>query len=637
MPVKFCIVFCCVIIALSSKAQLCRGSLGDPVVDITFGAGTNPGPPLSTTTTNISYFGADCPEDGNYTIINSTNSCFQDAWFTLASDHTGDANGYFMLVNASYTPSDFYLDTVHGLCPNTTFEFAAWILNMLRTSACSGNGIQPNITFKIENTSGAVIANFNTGNIPSSQVAQWVQYGFFFQTPPNITDVVVRMTNNAAGGCGNDLALDDITFRPCGPTINASISGANSTTVSVCEGQTLTYTFNGTISSGYDKPSFQWQENNGSGWTDIANANTTSLTQQFSAAGNYQYRLAVADSGNIGIANCRIASNVLSININAKPVPDAVSSIPACFGKSIILSASGGAQYQWTGPDNYSSTNADDTIANASAINAGKYYVTVTSTQGCTNTDSVTIAVNPNPVAFAGKDSTICAGQIFYLDGSGGVKYLWQPATTLSNDSIANPLATPVDTTQYSLVVTNQFGCTDTSSVIINVVQPPVVSAGPNKIISQGQFVQLNGTAAGTAISFYWLPDIFMSDPDILQPVVNPPHDTTYTIYGISKVGCAEDSSSVFVRVYQKIIVPNAFSPNNDGINDRWNITALNTYPNSEVSVFNRYGQIVFHSINYTPWNGTFNGKPLPVGTYYYIIDLKNNTKQQSGWVEILR
>jgi gliding motility-associated-like protein len=86
------------------------------------------------------------------------------------------------------------------------------------------------------------------------------------------------------------------------------------------------------------------------------------------------------------------------------------------------------------------------------------------------------------------------------------------------------------------------------------------------------------------------------------------------------------------------IIIPNTFTPNGDGINDRWNIAALQNYTSCTVAVYNRYGALVYHSVGYlTGWDGTFNGLALPVGTYYYIIDPKNKQKPLSGSVTILR
>ena len=231
------------------RAQLCQGSLGDPVVNITFGAGQNPGPAVSSGT-NYSYVASGCPDDGNYTVANSVGSCFNNTWHSTR-DHTGNPNGYMMVVNASYTPGDFFVKKVDGLCPNTTYEFAAWIYNLLQPYACQANGIKPNITFNIETADGHVLQTYSTGDIQHDE--GWKQYGFFFSTTTEINSVVLRMTNNAPGGCGNDLLLDDITFRACGPLVSANINGSLDS-VDVCTGDKSVFTFLADVSSGYSDP-----------------------------------------------------------------------------------------------------------------------------------------------------------------------------------------------------------------------------------------------------------------------------------------------------------------------------------------------------------------------------------------------
>jgi gliding motility-associated-like protein len=105
-----------------------------------------------------------------------------------------------------------------------------------------------------------------------------------------------------------------------------------------------------------------------------------------------------------------------------------------------------------------------------------------------------------------------------------------------------------------------------------------------------------------------------------------------------SNRGCGTSSDDVLVRVYEKIKVPNAFSPNGDGVNDVWNIEPLDLFEDSETQVFNRYGQLVFRSHGYAqPWNGRQNGKPLPAGVYYYTINLKDVNPLLSGFVMIVR
>ena len=164
-----------------------------------------------------------------------------------------------MVVNASASVTDyFYKNTVTGLCANTTYEFAAWIMNLLR----SQDNSTPNITFTIEKTDGTILESYNTGDIPLASSAQWKQFGFFFQTPTGVDTVIIRMRNNKVGAMpGNDIALDDITFRPCGPTVTSELASNSSTSIQVCEGQATSYALSGQIvtSGVYSNAAYQWQ------------------------------------------------------------------------------------------------------------------------------------------------------------------------------------------------------------------------------------------------------------------------------------------------------------------------------------------------------------------------------------------
>lgn len=632
----------------AGMAQLCTGSLGDPVVNITFGRGPNPGNPLVSVNTNYSYTSSSCPNDGSYTVVNTTYNCFGNTWHDVLEDHTpGDVNGYMMLVNASFNPGVFFLDTVKNLCGGTTYEFSAWMLNVLKPTACTSNptgiGIMPNITFNLETPTGTVVQTYSTGDIASSFAPQWKQYGFYFTLPTGISDLVLRMTNNAPGGCGNDLALDDITFRPCGPKVSAAFANLNGTSDSAnfCVTDNKSISISGVVQSGYNNPAFQWQQSIDSGltWTDIAGATANSYTNVFSEPGRFLYRMSAAETGNIGIARCRVASNALTVIIDAIPIPQARNSSPVCLGKPVTLTAKDGTQYTWTGPNGFSASTASPTIAATTFADAGKYFVLVQTTGGCSKTDSTTVIVNPLPAADAGADITICENTSTVLQAAGGVNYLWTPATGLSNAEIVNPVASPLATTTYTVFVTNQFNCDAKDTVIVTVIKKPVANAGPDKKITEGQSIQLDGKAGGdTNIVYFWTPAQFINNTSVLTPVVNPINDFIYTLHVLSGNGCGAAADDVFVRVFKKINIPNAFSPNGDGINDVWNIEALETYPESTTQVFNRYGQLVFRSQGYSkPWDGRYNGQPMPFGTYYYIIDRKNNFPLLSGWVMIIR
>ncbi len=625
------------------NAQLCTGSLGDPVVNISFGSGPNPGAPISASTTNYSYVGNDCPNDGSYTIINSSLGCFGNSWHNVPQDHTpNDVNGYMMLVNASFNPGVFFLDTVKNLCGSTTYEFSAWMLNILKHSACGGSGIKPNISFSIETTTGTVIQTYNTGDIPNLDAPQWNQYGFFFTLPPAVTDLVLRMTNNAPGGCGNDLALDDISFRPCGPKIDAGFVNiiATSDTVNFCITDNKSIQLGGAIQTGFNNPAYQWQlsTDNGNNWADIAGATNGNLTQIFSTAGVFQYRLSSAEAGNIGLARCRVASKPLTVIIDPIPVIGAANTSPVCVGDIIKFSASGGSIYNWTGPNGFTANTDTVRISDAQLSNAGIYNIVVQTKGGCSKQDATTVVVNPNPVPDAGTFTQICAGTSTVLQATGGNKYSWIPILGLSNPAISNPIANPLFTTTYTVIVSNQFNCKASDTVSVIVLKNPLAFAGPDKKIQEGQQVQLDGSTGGDVVSYFWSPVQFMNNPALLTPIVSPTADITYTLHVQSGNGCGTAADDVFVRVFRKINIPNAFSPNGDGINDVWNIDALASYPESTVKVFNRYGQIIFQSNGYLkPWDGTFNGSPLPFGTYYYIIDRKNGFPLSTGWVAIIR
>ena len=165
----------------AGKAQICEGSLGDPVVNITFGAGSAFTLPLDANVTTYRYFSGLCPDDGFYNIASQSLGCFGGSWHNVVQDHTpNDMNGNMMLVNASLQPGDFYTQKVTGLCGGTTYEFAAFILNILKNNACNLSGIDPIITFTIENLSGEIIRTYTTGNIAETENPEWKQFGFFF-------------------------------------------------------------------------------------------------------------------------------------------------------------------------------------------------------------------------------------------------------------------------------------------------------------------------------------------------------------------------------------------------------------------------------------------------------------------------
>jgi gliding motility-associated-like protein len=622
---------------IQTRSQICTGSLGDPIVNITFGAGSNPGPALpSSSVVGYQYVNYDCPQDGQYTIRNASITCHNNTWHSI-TDHTGNPNGYFMLVNASMHPNPFYIDTVRGLCGNTTYEFSSWVINMLKPGACGTSGIEPDLTFRIEKTDGTILQSYNTNKIAATSNPQWRQVGFYFTTAASTSDVVIRIINNSAGGCGNDLALDDITFRPCGPQITSSIVGVMGTATSFCEGLSRSYTFTANISNGFNNPVVQWQESINSGtWTDITGATSVTYTKNFASsatAATYQYRLAAAESGNMGTMQCRINSPVLQVLVASNPAPAASANSPICEGKTINLAANGSV-VNWTGPNGFVATGTRQDIYNAQSIHSGKYYV-LSVNGSCSNADSVMVNVNPNPSINADRTLVnICEGDSVQVNVTGADTYTWQPTDKVVSSG-ASAWLKPVDSMLYIITGTTS-GCSDTASVMVNVADKPEANAGADRTIMEGAAVQLQGIVKGDSIQFYWTPDYQIASLQSIAPWVSPLRDTSYRLNVQSLLGCGIVQDDVRIRVLKKLGIANAFSPNGDGINDNWIIEGIDTYDNAEVLVFDRFGRQVFKTSRFSGWNGTLGGKKLPMGTYYYIIDVKQNLPILTGWLQLL-
>lgn len=202
---------------------------------------------------------------------------------------------------------------------------------------------------------------------------------------------------------------------------------------------------------------------------------------------------------------------------------------------------------------------------------------------------------------------------------------------------VFNPAAAGAGQYVLRYTYTSATGCSSYKEQPVVVYPVPVVSAGPDKVVLEGGYVTLNGTATGNALQYLWTPATALNNPAVAQPVAAPTDDIDYTLTVTSGDGCVA-LDNVLVKVLKTPTVPNAFSPNGDGVHDRWEIPYLDSYHGATVEIFNRYGQKVFESKGYAKaWDGTRNGNPLPVGTYYYLIDPKNGRKQISGFVDLIR
>jgi gliding motility-associated-like protein len=749
------------ILTSSIACSQCTSSLGTPIINETFGSGTNTfGPPLPASVTNMEFVYDTCPNDGQYSIVNYTSGCWGNGWHTL-TDHTGDKNGYFMLINASYQPSDFFVQTINSLCAGTTYEFSSWIINMGNNTG----GILPNITFTIEKTDGTILSSYNSGDVPVINPATWGRYGFFFKTPVGVSTVVVRMHNNAAGGLGNDLALDDIGFSPAGPGIVVGITGSKSDTLNNSCG--LTTSLFSTVGTCYIQNTYQWQiSTDDVTWSDIPGAVNQNYFPVVQSSGTYFYRLSVAENGNIANVNCRANSNVAAIiyqpfapplqkNISAlichgssytlpsgkmvsnagsysdtlfnkngcdslvfilnlKEKPLAFSSITAaiCQGQSYFGQTKTGIYTDTlnaaNGCDSIRTLNLTVTPLTYSTVNvsicsggsylgyskAGTYIDTLNAANGCDSIRTLTLTIKPiaystltvaicqgqtylgytksgiyidtlaaangcdsvrtvnltvKLMSFAALSATICQGSVYLGHNKSGV-YTDTLVAANGCDSIRtlNLIVKPWSYSTLNVMICsgeNYLGYTKTGTYVdtlmaangcdsirtINLTVPdrPKPNFGSNTLLCAGDTVLLNPGV----FSYYLWQDSSTS------PYFKVTTAGTYWVKVTDENGCEAADTVSINEVYCSVVkIPNAFTPNGDGINDTWDVYVLQFYPNCKVFIYTRWGQLVFSSTGYPKaWDGTFNGKQLPVGTYYYIIDLKNNKPLLSGYVAIIR
>ncbi len=619
--------------------QVCAGSLGEPVVNINFDDG------MALPFTETTYRRKDItgpnqsPIDGEYSIVNTTRNTPRNwGWLNFDGDRLGD--GYFMLVNADYPPGIFYTKRVTNLCPNTSYTFFAWVLNVFGSGPF---GIDPKITFIIQTPEGEVLDSASTPSIPEGGVKDWKPYSIFFRTRPNVSDVVLVMKNNAGGGIGNDFALDDITFQPCGPIIESGITAIGTTEATMCAGETQRFLLKANI-SGYDSPKYQWQVNkNNSEWKPITEAVTSEFLYSIANAGagdKFQFRIQVASSGNFDNELCRISSDPVQVKVLGI-LPRLDVPLKICGGESFTLSASaGGKIYHWRGGGVDTITGASNSLLVSNpATGDYRFDLEILSEEGCLTKDSTFVSVLENTLAAAGEDVTICEGDSVILSGSGGTEVKWTPAIGLSDPNVSNPLAKPLVTTTYTLEAGNNGACTSTDQITVKVINKPVVDAGPDRVMVIGNPIQLNAKIEGFNYDFFWGPEEGLDDTKTLHPIISAERDITLFLKAKPKESdCPQVVDSVHVRVLPALIIPNAFTPNGDGINDNWHIIPLDTYPEAIITVYNRNGRIVFRSVGYTTsWNARVDNQDLPMGTYYYTIYLKKNTKPLSGNVLIAR
>jgi gliding motility-associated-like protein len=311
-----------------------------------------------------------------------------------------------------------------------------------------------------------------------------------------------------------------------------------------------------------------------------------------------------------------------------------------CTGSSVELSIApqAGMSYRWL--FNGNSTGITDTKLQANA--SGSYAVVVYNDCAGVTSRAVSVTAAPVPAAPQASNMSRCgAGKVtLSAGGAGNGDYRWYASASGGNPiagEVNNTFTTPninQTTTYYVSAVSGN--CESGRVAVQAIVQPlPTADAGEDLTVRLGDKIQLQGSGG---VKYNWSPAQGLSDLYVANPVAQPAVTTTYTLTVTSAEGCTS-TDEVTVKVQQDVLIPNTFTPNNDGTNDVWVIKNIEDYPGCKIEIFNRWGNKVYDSAGYSqPWNGTANnGQELPVTTYFYTIDLKDGRKPLVGSISIIR
>lgn len=588
----------------SAQLGFCAGNSGDPIFIETFGTGSTNGPALPTGVTTYTYVNGQ-PLDGSYTISSRTN--YLD-WFNT-NDHTsGDSNGKAFIVNASFTPGEFFKRTITGLCENTTYEFSSWLINLLPASGCGSNGIPINVRFQIwDETNTTLLATGDTGNIPSKSSPVWEQYALVFQTKSGQTSVILKMLNNGAGGCGNDLAIDDIVFKTCGDNVSISNS-SNATATVICEEDTpvsTTLTVNPDFSV-YGTHAYQWQESADRViWTDIAGENNENFTPPLSNTSYYRVKVA-EDAINLANDKCNTVSDIFEIIIEEAPQPPTnLGNVSLCMDNpgSVEVSVPSNINVNWYDAAIGGNLLKENSVFYETTISGTYYAEAISPITSCSSQTRTAVTINYNKLPkvideelqFCKNDSITLSSNIM------NVSYNWNTGEKTSEITVSEPGT-------YTVTVTDNNQCSATKTIVLTAIET-------QKIISTTSIHRTIVINMDNFLTYeYSLDEVNFQRSNRFENIKGG----SYVVYARSLLGCGIEKYP-FIH----LVIPRFITPNGDGINDFFIPEGITSANNYKISIFNRFGNMIASSnnINFS-WNGQFNNRILPASDYWYNIQI---------------
>ncbi len=387
-----------------------------------------------------------------------------------------------------------------------------------------------------------------------------------------------------------------------------------------------------------DTSNIQWSWSFGNGQTSTLQQPPV---QTYGVAGQYPITLTATNS-----TGC-VGTTTTTIEAYAIPVISAGQDTFSCKGTGVVLTATGGATYNWSPATGLSCTDCASPLANPN--NDMTYVVIGTSIHGCSSRDTVKVIVKkPFGITVSKRDS-LCQGNSLRISAAGAYRYEWSPAASLDNATAASPLASPRESTRYMVIGFDDKGCfRDTGYVPIVVFNYPTVEAGEDKTINVGQSIELMPRISADVIEARWSPTGSIFRDNFPGVTVKPRETTTYTVQVKNRGGCVTtDELTVNVLCNgANMFIPNTFSPNGDGMNDVFFPRGNGIFTIRKMKIFSRWGEVVFERDNLGAndaskgWDGTFRGRKLTPDVYVYVVEVtcdNNTTLTFKGNIALLK
>jgi len=344
---------------------------------------------------------------------------------------------------------------------------------------------------------------------------------------------------------------------------------------------------------------------------------------------------------------CFMDTASIFVTVRSLPKVNAGADLAICQGSAQQLQATGATWYQWTYAPTLSCTECSNPFA-APATNT-QFVVTGIDEFGCSAADTVAVTVHQPFKLSVDQPADICIGQSARLAATGADQYSWTPVAGIAAPSAGVTTVTPQASTRYTVTAKDKYNCfTDTASVYVKVWPYPTVETGEAKTLQVGKSLELTPLYSSDVTRYQWTPTETLNCSNCPNPYASPINQTTYTITASNNGNC-KASASVTVHVIcngGNLFIPNTFSPNGDGRNDRFYVKGIGLSKVKALKVYNRWGELVYSKENMPAnnenvgWDGSYKGQQLPPDVYIYtceVVCLNNEVLTYNGDVTLLR